>query len=275
VHSYDPHGPVRRFSKPSDTAKVWNNDPSHAVHLPKYQRDAEITDPAFYREMYVRGVQYADVQVGRILDKLKAQGRYDDALVILLADHGESLTERPLWFDHGTSAHVEQLHIPLIIKYPKGKRAGQHDDRLVSLVDVAPTILETAKLPALPDPAGRALMHSGVIHTELTGESSHCKEVDILNCAPKGGLGKELAVRSLKQAAVYKSNGAQSMWESYNRTTDPAEIAPEVLGAGGPLREVLEVLHADRKARTYANPPGITAPPSAETEKLRSLGYVE
>ena len=40
---------------------------------------------------------------------LKQQGRYDNALIIVTADHGESFTERELWFDHGTTAHEEQL----------------------------------------------------------------------------------------------------------------------------------------------------------------------
>jgi hypothetical protein len=172
VHSYDAHGPVRRYAKLKDTHRPWDNSPTNAARLPKYQADPQISDPAYYREMYARGVEFSDEQVGRLVQALKEQDRYEDAMIILLADHGESLTERELWFDHGTSAHVEQLQVPLIVKYPGGKRAGSVDDRLVSLVDVAPTVLSVAGLPALPDPAGLPLTQAGVLHTELTGRGA-------------------------------------------------------------------------------------------------------
>ena len=275
VHSYDPHGPVKRFATPTDTDKLWQNDPANHVRIPKYQRDAEISDPAFYTQMYARGVEYADVQVGRVLKALKAQGRYEDALVIVLADHGETLTERALWFDHGTSAHVEQLHIPLIIKYPKNARAGSHDDRLVSLVDVTPTILTQARLPPLPEPAGQPLTSTGVLHTELAGESSHCKDVESLPCRPRGGQGKELAIRSLAQTHIYKRRAEGGQIEVYNRTTDPAELAPQAASGPSELGRALEAMRVDRHARTYADPPGIQAPRTEETLKLRQLGYVE
>jgi arylsulfatase len=275
VHSYDPHGPVRRFAKPADLSQPWENDPGNLVHLPLYQRDAEITDPQFYRQMYARGVEYADEQVGRVLAALKAQERYEDALVILLADHGESLTERELWFDHGTSAHVEQLHIPLVIKYPGGKRAGTRDDRLLSLVDVAPTILSVADLPPLPAPAGRALTTKGPLHTELTGESSHCKGVEALPCTPTGGLGKELAVRSLRTSVLHKTRSSGAVREVYDRAADPRELSPQLATEGTTLGAQLSTFAADRLSRTYVDPPSAGSPETEQTQKLRTLGYIE
>jgi len=276
VHSYDPHGPVRRFAKPADRRAEWKDVPENAAHIPMYQKADEITDPAFYAQMYVRGVQYADRQVGRVIEALKEQGRYEDALIILLADHGETLTERDLWFDHGTSAHVEQLHIPLIVKYPKNRRAGSHDDRLISLMDVTPTVLSEARLPALPDPAGVALTTSGTLHDALKGEGSHCKEVEILKCRPRGGLGKELSVRSLAHTVVHQSRSPDDLRLFYNRTTDPKELQPAPDGEPQGLSSILDAMHVDRAARTYADPPGsAAAQDSEEIQKLKKLGYVE
>jgi arylsulfatase len=272
VHSYDAHGPVRRYAKLKDTHRPWDNSPTNAARLPKYQADPQISDPAYYREMYARGVEFSDEQVGRLVQALKEQDRYEDAMIILLADHGESLTERELWFDHGTSAHVEQLQVPLIVKYPGGKRAGSVDDRLVSLVDVAPTVLSVAGLPALPDPAGLPLTQAGVLHTELTGESSHCKEVAGLPCWPRGGLGKELAVRSLAETTVYKQRQSGPLVEHYSRSGDPAEAQPETVVE---IPAALQGLVADRQGRAYADPPGAGAVETEEVQKLRQLGYVE
>ncbi len=277
VHSYDPHGPVKRFAREADVSKPWKADPAHDAHIPRYQRHPQISDPDFYRQMYVHGVQYADHQVGRILSALRDSGRYEEALIIVLADHGESLTERDLWFDHGTSAHIEQLQIPLIVKYPRSKRGGTHDDRLTSLMDVTPTVLEQARLPALPRPAGLALTTAGTLHTQLTGESSHCKEVDILLCSPRGGLGKELSVRSLTTTLIQQARHPEARRLQYNRVTDPLEQTPVMDNTlQTDLTSVLEALVLDRRARTYADPPGIhTEQETDEDEKLRSLGYVE
>jgi arylsulfatase A-like enzyme len=287
-HSYDPHGPVKRFSRPPERETGWVRDPANVHHLPEYQLDGEITDPAYYSMLYQRGVTLADKQVGRIVAALKASKRYDDAMIIVLADHGEGFSERPLWFDHGTSSHEEQLHVPLIIKYPKNVGAGDVDARLVSLIDVAPTVLDVLKQAPLQEVAGRTLRSEGTLHEQLAGESSHCKRVAVLPCSPHGGLGKEVSIRSLRHVAVRQSRGAGARYIVYDRVSDPAERTPvqildvaantpvEGLAVPAEMATSLAALSQDRLEREYAallemNPRA----PAEEHEKLKSLGYVE
>jgi arylsulfatase A-like enzyme len=108
-----------------------------------------------YADPYDAEIAYSDALVGELFDQLRGAGRYDDALIIVLSDHGEGLG------DHGESEHGlllyrETLQVPLMIRLPGGQRGGERIERPVALVDVMPTVLGLLKLP-LGAPAGRPL----------------------------------------------------------------------------------------------------------------------
>jgi arylsulfatase A-like enzyme len=94
-------------------------------------------------ESYRAAVAFLDEQVGALLDALREAGAYDEALVVFTADHGEELTEDrlPGDYDHGHTLHRELLRVPLIVKLPGGRRAGERRSDDASLIDVAPSVL--------------------------------------------------------------------------------------------------------------------------------------
>ena len=275
-HSFDPHGPYHRMMATSEYDNPWEEIPADLVHIPEYQRIDGITDRKLYESLYARGVERADKAVGMVLDGLKAAGRYDDAMIVLFADHGEGFAERPLWFDHGTSAHAEQTHVPMIIKYPKGRGAGTEDQRLVSLLDLAPTALAVAGLPQLDGIDGRSLLGSAPVHTTVVSESSHCKAIDVLACSPKGGQAKEIAVRSLQSTLVSAMEGGVEVERVYDRQGDPLESHPQIKAAPKALIAALKPVRDDRRQRTYATfPQADSKEEEEEDEKLKALGYTE
>ena len=273
-HNFDPHGPVARMLEPGEVDGDWKRDPAHLAHIPAYQRIEDISQHDLYELLYARGVERADRAVGSLIDGLKAADRYDDALIVFLADHGEGFRERALWYDHGTSAHIEQTHVPLIIKYPKAARAGTSDDRLVSLVDVAPTLLDIAGLEPLSGVDGSSLHASGEVRERAVSESSHCKRVPVLDCAPVGGRGKEIAVRTLKHTRVSRSEQSGEVELVFDRKADPIEFRP--ISEPGDLLEdeILQAVRKDRRSRLYDPLPG-ESDSDRETRRLRALGYVE
>ena len=94
------------------------------------------------RDMYEENVQFADHLVGRFVDDLKQQGRYDDALIIVLSDHGEGFYEHGR-FLHTDSVYEELLHVPLIIKWPRSFSDFPASVATpVSLIDIAPTLVD-------------------------------------------------------------------------------------------------------------------------------------
>jgi arylsulfatase A-like enzyme len=104
---------------------------------------------------YDGGIAYMDSELGRLFAQLRALGLYDDTLIIITADHGEAFGERNL-MEHGISVYQNQIHVPLIIKYPR-QREAQVIASPVSLIDLAPTILDVLGYPARPKWHGQSL----------------------------------------------------------------------------------------------------------------------
>lgn len=99
---------------------------------------------AALRLAYSAEIEEMDRQIGRVLDELQRSGRFDDAMIVAVADHGEMLGERGL-YSHAVRLEPELTSIPLIVKYP-GQRSGERVAELVSLVDLYPTLLRAAGL---------------------------------------------------------------------------------------------------------------------------------
>ncbi|MHA1197168.1 MAG: sulfatase [Promethearchaeota archaeon] len=89
---------------------------------------------------YDTGIRYADEHVGKIINILKELGVYEDTIIMISGDHGESQGELNVYGDHATADHIIN-RIPMIIKWP-GKNWNKKYDDLIYQVDVAATILE-------------------------------------------------------------------------------------------------------------------------------------
>jgi arylsulfatase A-like enzyme/Flp pilus assembly protein TadD len=99
---------------------------------------------------YNADIAYVDDTVGKLFDYLRSQGLYDNTLIAVAADHGESLG------DHGELTHSiflydATIHVPLLLKLPSNRFGGQRVTTTASLVDLAPTVL--AALGQTPPPA--------------------------------------------------------------------------------------------------------------------------
>lgn len=111
------------------------------LHL--YEPHAPYQAPNGFRSVddpYDNEIAYADAVVGRFLENLRQRGLYDDALILVLSDHGEGLGEHGE-DEHGVFVYRESLQVPLLVKLPGGKRAGQIVERPAGLDEVFPTVL--------------------------------------------------------------------------------------------------------------------------------------
>jgi arylsulfatase A-like enzyme/Flp pilus assembly protein TadD len=128
-------------------AKNWIDKQSRPVFffLHLYEPHTPYTPPepffSRYPNHYDGEIAYADDIVGDFLRYLKQKGMYDDALIVLLSDHGEGLNEHGEE-EHGIFLYREALQVPLFVKLPKAAHAGETAEAPVELVDVFPTITE-------------------------------------------------------------------------------------------------------------------------------------
>jgi N-sulfoglucosamine sulfohydrolase len=122
------------------------------VEVPPYIPDTQETRLALAR--HYDNLERSDAWVGDLLDRLAADGHAKDTLVILTADHGEGLPRCKRWpYDSGTN-------VPLLVRWPGEVEGGERTDRLVSLVDVAPTVLSLAGIDVPAHVEGRPFLGS-------------------------------------------------------------------------------------------------------------------
>jgi len=101
-------------------------------------------------QLYAGEVSYMDHHIGRLLQGLRERGLYDDALIVVTADHGETFWEHGDTWGHGLAVYDTNARVPLIIRFPGAWRMGTRVDSRVSNVDVLPTLLDLLGL----DPPG-------------------------------------------------------------------------------------------------------------------------
>ncbi len=111
----------------------------------------------FPKTPYNAGIAYVDSIVGKLLEYLRSQGLYDNSLIAVAADHGESLG------DHGELTHSiflydSTIHVPLLVKFPGNRSAGQRVSATASLVDLAPTLIDSLGQAPPSAMQGRSLL---------------------------------------------------------------------------------------------------------------------
>ena len=129
VHLYDPHDPYEPPAPYSETYKD---------------------------RLYDGEIAYADSALAHFLSYLKQQGRYRNALILVVGDHGEGLGEHNE-DTHGIFLYDSTTHVPLIIRMPAAVHAGTVIQAQVRTLDILPTILDVLGAPALDKSDGQSL----------------------------------------------------------------------------------------------------------------------
>jgi arylsulfatase A-like enzyme len=81
-----------------------------------------------------------DNQIGEIISDLKEDGIYENSIIFFYGDHGGPFPR------HKRALYDSGLKVPLVIKFPENKKAGSTDERLISFIDYAPTVLSMAAI---------------------------------------------------------------------------------------------------------------------------------
>ena len=222
--------------------------------------DISADDTRRLRQGYYACISYMDTQLGRVIHELDALGLADNTLIVLFGDNGFHLGEHDLWGK--TSNYELDAHIPLIIVDPRRGAHGAHAQGLVELLDLYPTLLELAGLPAHPGLQGRSLVPL-LEHPERPGKPAVLTEHPHPFYVPHStAMGYALRTdryryvewRDLQTHAVTAK-------ELYDYVADPLETRNE---AGDPDQASLVVkLAGQLEAMVGAAGPGGARPPGA------------
>jgi arylsulfatase A-like enzyme/Flp pilus assembly protein TadD len=130
------------------------------VHL--YDAHTPYDPPQPYKTRYAKTpydgeIAYVDSVMGKFFGALKASGHYDDTIVALTADHGESLGAHGE-NEHGIFVYDETIHVPLLIKLAHGASAGKRIEDRVELADIMPTLLGSVGIAVPEKVQGQSLL---------------------------------------------------------------------------------------------------------------------
>jgi arylsulfatase A-like enzyme len=222
------------------------------------------------RAWYDNQIAYLDYEIGRLLNKLKEQNAYNNTLIIVTSDHGELLGEHGD-FGHEYWLYQELLHVPLIVKYPGGKRRGEVIRELVQNIDVFAEILGCVGLPLPPYIQGQPF--DKVDHPVFSEVylSPCLSEKKLLTYAQNL---RSIFSRELDFFKLIRSNKGER--ELYNIAIDPGEKnkiddPDRIKIVESELDHYLDSLTKYMKKRTHKS-----KKLSKETlDRLRSLGYIK
>jgi arylsulfatase A-like enzyme len=116
-----------------------------------------ITDKDYVIAQYDGAIAYMDACIQTIFNALEARGILDKTIVVITADHGETLYDHECWFDHH-GIYDNVLHVPLIIRYPRKVPAGLRIPGFCRHQDLMPTVLDLADIETDIPFDGRNLM---------------------------------------------------------------------------------------------------------------------
>lgn len=139
-------------------------------HSPKV-KPSEVQHEAL-RALYDGGIAHLDDQLRQLFERLESDGILDNSIVIITADHGEGLGLR--WKKYGGHGGTfeEGMRVPLLIQLPRGDRRSGRVGTPVSHVDLVPTILDLAGLPADNRLQGLSLIDDALIERLIYGQHS-------------------------------------------------------------------------------------------------------
>ena len=170
-HALDPHSPYEPY-RPYDT--LWGAPDGKEAHEARVDKVRPFIKSGFMKPMglplvgeleeagvdpeefvrheldwYDGSIRAADVEIRRILEKLENLGIADETLIVFSSDHGEEFLDHGGHF-HEENVYGEMINVPLILRWPGVVPEGHVIDETVQMLDVAPTVLELAKI-AKPD----------------------------------------------------------------------------------------------------------------------------
>lgn len=205
-----------------------------------------ISDKDYVIAQYDGAVAYMDAAIQTLFTALAANGILDDTIVVITADHGETLYDHECWFDHH-GLYDCVLHVPLIIRYPPKLPAGKRICGYCDHPDLTPTILELAGIEAPDAFDGRSLLPL------VSGEvASYDTEIYITECTWMRKHGWRTPEWKLI-VALEPDFHFKPPVELYNLIQDPGEnnnLADELPDVVQHLKARMEAWIAHREAAT-------------------------
>ena len=274
IHLWDPHSPYELHPAYMDQIHPgFKNDfEKHYQFLKGYSYPPDLLQDMV--DLYDNEIAYTDDQLGRFLDGFGRRKGAENTMILVLSDHGETLGElaqsEGYAFDHGEFLYDHQLRVPLIVVPPGAKERGLRISHTVSLLDVMPTILQTAGVPVPSSAQGNSLVPYLAGSTPARQDPLVFLERREFTTPPMPFLAqRQFGIRERNYKLLYNESDKQAF--IYKNGNEGVEATGQ---------DRLKDMMLKRMQEWLTMTAGLSkgtgqAVSEEEAEKLRSLGYVQ
>ena len=287
VHYWDPHGPYQPpspLNKRADGSDIVAEYDMDRLLAGQYTLTAGALSDNL--ALYDGEIEYVDRHIGALLADLRQRGVYDNTLIILTSDHGESFGEHDHW-EHSRVLYEDVLHVPFIMRLPAGRAGGTViTDTIAQPTDILPSVLSLAGIPVPKSIQGRDLFSllsrqsaSGAQPREdlLRARGLAFAELDHNTDWPRrwgSRYDRDLvSVKSLRWKYIKSSAGVD---ELYDLQIDPKELKNLAASQPSTLAALKGLLDAWRRSVSGQQDGGETGEiDEGLKENLRGLGYIQ
>jgi arylsulfatase A-like enzyme len=293
LHYFDPHFSYilhEDYNYYPDYSGLLHSGESYKELLEKAPRMSR-NDIEYVKALYDSEISFTDAHIGRLLDRLKELGLYDNTLIVFTADHGEEFVERGGYYiGHGHTLYQEQIHVPLIIKFPGGSKQKVIEN-YVGLIDLLPSIIDYVGL-TIPSEYryegntihvadGKALRSEVIIsETRLkfarkaTTQSVLTEGEKLIDSVERKATTQSVLrngwklIHDLEVNSKELFNLSKDTGESNNLVTENEKVSKALEGVLHKWRSHLELTEPRKEAEQAKFTP-------EEIERLKALGYVQ
>ena len=226
-------------------------------------------------------IAYTDSVVGSVMDVLQRHGLYQNAVIVIAADHGEAFGEHGEE-RHGVLLYDETIHVPLLLKLPAERFGGIRVEDRVALADIAPSLLEAAGIPA------PATMQADSLFPLINSSQIDPRKIDAAK-SEDGGKGKvperpiysetNYAHRTFGWAELHSWRTGPYLYvqapkrELYDQSSDPGSLK-NLAASSKAIADTLDSQLGDFQQKTSSSKTEQAKLDPAQAEKLRALGYL-
>ena len=306
LHLYDPHDPFEP-ARPYDT--LWADSAKKEEHAEQAEKVKEfIKDPmakafgmasrdelsaagidpeAFVghdRDWYDGSIRGMDVEIGRLLERLKGLGLAETTLVVFTADHGEEFLDHGRMF-HGHTVYGELVQVPLIMTWPGGIPAGVTVEETVQTIDVMPTLLALSGLRQPEGLQGASLVPLIAAGSTEPWQARPAFSEKALTQPGSGGPwppdteSYSIVNQGWKLIHNVARRDGTPEYELFQVATDPhdqSDVAAEHPEVVARLAAAIDAWHESAvAARLPSDSEAVEGLSQEELERLRSLGYIQ
>lgn len=272
VHYIDPHYPyhpqspwIEHYSSRNATDIAQLSRMPQGALVRTAEKNPEILSTIL--ALYDSEINYVDSHVGQLIKKFELD---KNTLLIITSDHGEQFLEHGR-IGHAINLHKEELHIPLIIKFPDVSKM-QSIERQASLLDIMPTILQAVNTDQPEQIIGRPLMENEGLVSYIQ-ETLLSTKAAVYNFAELDSTATLKAIISPRWKYVYNyKNKSEQLYNIISDSSERNNLAVRYGKQGKHLKE--QLLQWVSQAKQYPPKNLFFQLSREEKEKLETLGYL-